>query len=489
MPRGREDAPGRRLRFPSPRGGPKHLPMRPQPTSLPRVFALQFAVMAALLLAACGTAGSRPGAGRPPNRGHAPIPAQPPAASATEDEGLMLGIDVLERQDFASLRGKRIGLLTHPAAVNRFGTTTLEVIRRDKRNRLVALFAGEHGIYGTVPAGQKFEDHVDPDTGLQVFSLYTGRTRKPTPAQLAAVDVLVIDLQDIGTRSYTFVGSMRYAVEACFENNKEVVILDRPNPLGGLKVSGPPLDAPWINFLAPIQMPYVHGLTMGEIARMAASEPGMLQVPDAVRQRGHLTVVPMRGWSRAMRWPDTGLAWYPTSPNMATFQAVVGYPMTGLGTQIGGFRHGIGTPHPFRLLTHPAIPQADLLRELNSRRIPGLRFSPRDVSVPAPPKAKDPAPRLVNGVFVDVVDWDAWNPTELGLHMMQLSAAASPKRNPFAAASSEEADLFNKHFGSNALWAALKRDGARLDVKHVFAEWQRQADEFQQRSRKYWLYR
>lgn len=454
------------------------------PSILSRAVTVQLALAATLLLVACGTAGSRPGQPRPAAGSPAPKPVHP-----TETEGLMLGIDVLERQDFAPLRGKRVALLTHPAAVNRFGATTLEVIRRDKRNRLVALFAGEHGIDGSVPAGEKFEDHVDPGTGLQVFSLYNGRTRKPTAAQLAGIDVLVIDLQDIGTRSYTFVGSMRYALEACFENNKEVIVLDRPNPLGGLKVSGPPLDAGWINFLAPMQMPYVHGLTMGEIARMAVSEPGMLQVPDAIRQRGRLTVVPMRGWARWMRWTDTGLAWYPTSPNMASFDAVMGYPMTGLGTQIGGFRHGIGTPYPFRLLTHPALTQAELLRALNARNIPGLRFSPRDVTVPAPPKAKDQAPRVINGVYVQVSDWNAWHPTELGLHMMQLAAAASPQRNPFAAASADEAELFNKHFGSNELWAALKRDGARLDVRRIFAEWQRQADAFQERSRKYWLYR
>lgn len=450
--------------------------------SLSRVLALPLALVSAVFLAACGSADSRTGTSR---AGSHSVHAATPTAS---NEGLMLGIDVLERQDFADLRGKRIGLLTHPAAVNRFGVTTLEVIRRDKRNRLVALFAGEHGIHGTIGAGVKFEDQVDPATGLKVYSLHSGRTRKPTPAQLAGIDVLVIDMQDIGTRSYTFVGSMRLAIEACFENNKQVVVLDRPNPLGGLKVSGPPLDAAWINFLAPIQMPYVHGLTMGEIARMATSEPGMLQIPDAVRQRGHLVVVPMRGWTRTMRWIDTGLAWYPTSPNMPGFEAVVGYPMTGLGAQIGGFRHGIGTPHPFRLLTHPAIPQQDLLRELNGRRIPGLRFSPRDVTVAAPPRAKDQTPRVIQGVYVEVTDWAAWRPTELGLHMMQIAAAATPRRNPFAAVSEDDAGLFNRHFGSNALWAALKRDAARLDVSGIFAEWEREAQAFQQRSRKYWMY-
>jgi len=458
-----------------------------------RALALQLTLLAALLLAACGSAGPRHGsvhARAPAPAASKPTPpTPPPSAPETGDEGLMLGIDVLERQDFAALRGKRVGLLTHPAGVNRFGTPTLEVIRRDKRNRLVALFAGEHGIYGTVLAGVKFEDHIDPATGLKVYSLYSGRTRKPTPAQLAAIDVLVIDLQDIGTRSYTFVGSMRLAMEACFEANKEVIILDRPNPLGGMKVSGPPLDAQWINFLAPIQMPYVHGLTMGEIARMAVSEPGMLQVTDDVRRRGRLTVIAMRGWSRSMRWLDTGLAWVPTSPNVGNFQAVAGYPMTGLGAQLGGFRHGIGTPYPFCLLTHPSIPQAQLLRELNARQIPGLRFSPRDITVPAPAGAKDPAPRAISGVYVEISDWAAWRPTELGLHMMQIAAAASPKRNPFAAASTEEARMFNVHFGSNALWSALTRDGARLDVRGIFADWERQAQAFQQRSSRYWLYR
>lgn len=459
--------------------------MRRPYQTLTQALAVQLGLVATLLLAACTSADSRPAAGRPtpPSPAvQAPTPPQP-------QEGVLLGIDVLERQDFAILRGKRIGLLTHPAAVNRFGASTLEVIHRDKRNHLVALFAGEHGIYGTIAAGEKFEDHHDPATGLRVFSLYTGRTRKPTPAQLANIDVLVIDMQDIGTRSYTFVGSMRFAVEACFENNKEVVILDRPNPLGGLKVSGPPLDAAWINFLAPIQMPYVHGMTMGELARMAASEPGILQVPEEVRRQGRLTVVPVRGWTRSMRWPETGLTWVPTSPNMATFESVAGYPMTGLGTQIGGFRHGIGTPHPFRLLTHPSIPQAELLRRLNERKFPGLRFSARTITVPAPLKAKDQSPRTIQGVYVEITDWNAWRPTELGLNMMQMAAAAAPAKNPFTAASQNDADLFNKHFGSDALWTALKRDGARLDVKRIFADWEKQAQAFQQRSRKYWMYR
>jgi uncharacterized protein YbbC (DUF1343 family) len=200
---------------------------------------------------------------------------------------------------------------------------------------------------------------------------------------------------------------MRLALEACFENNKEVVVLDRPNPLGGLKVSGPILDAEWLSYVGAFRVPYEHGLTIGELARMAASEPGVLQIPEAVRARGKLTVVPMHGWRRSMTWPETGLRWIATSPNIPDFDAVVGYPMTGLGAQLGGFRHGIGTPFPFRLLSHPGLTQAQLLAELNRRALPGLRFVPRTITVPAPPGARDQSPRTTAGVYVEISDWNA----------------------------------------------------------------------------------
>eukprot|EP01034_Spumella_vulgaris_P022904 gene22904-29081_t len=210
---------------------------------------------------------------------------------------VMLGIDVLEADGFAAVKGKRIGLLTHPAGVNRNGLSTVEVLRRAPGVKLVALYAGEHGIYGDLPAEKKYPDQVDPRTGIMVYSLYSGvaykgKSFKASPAQLKNIDALVVDLQDIGTRSYTFTSAMKLAVEACFENGKEVIILDRPNPLGGLKVDGPPLDAQWMSYVGAFRVPYVHGLTMGELARMVREShaPGGIDVTDAQRAAGKLTV-------------------------------------------------------------------------------------------------------------------------------------------------------------------------------------------------------
>ena len=234
---------------------------------------------------------------------------------------VMLGIDVLVADGFDAVKGKRIGLLTHPAGVNRRGERTIDVLRRAPGVKLVALYGPEHGINGDVPAATNVPDSVDQRTGLPVFSVY-GRYRKPTKAMLKGLDAMVIDLQDIGTRSYTFVNVMKWTMESCFENNVEVIILDRPNPLGGLKVDGPLLDAKLAvnNGVGAFRVPYVHGLTIGELARLAKDEqpPGGLAVSDAVRAHGKLTVIPMRGWTRAMRWPETGLAWVPTSNGIAS---------------------------------------------------------------------------------------------------------------------------------------------------------------------------
>jgi uncharacterized protein YbbC (DUF1343 family) len=353
----------------------------------------------------------------------------------------------------------------------------VEVLRRAPNVRLTALFGPEHGIYGDEAASVPVDDRVDPRTGLPVFSLY-GKYRRPTPEMLARIDTLVIDLQDIGVRSYTYVSCMRYAMEACFEAGVEVVVLDRPNPLGGLKADGPLLDRRWRSYVGAFHVPYVHGLTIGELARIAKNNPGWLEVPDEVRRRGVLRVVPMRGWSRSMLWPATGLRWIPTSPNIPDLSAVLGYAMTGLGAQEGGFSHGIGTPYPFRLLRYRGRSAMQVRDALNARDIPGLAF--RVVRT----RSKAGAP--VEGVFVAVRDWERLRPTELSFHMMQLSAAWADA-NPFA--TPQNADLFNKHTGSSAWWNEISGRGAAARVDAFVRAWERQAAEFHRRTRPYWLYR
>lgn len=392
----------------------------------------------------------------------------------------MLGIDVLEANAFSLLRGKRVGLLTHPAGVNRHGQSTVDVMRRSPLVNLVALFGPEHGIYGDEKANVPVDDKIDPRTGLPVYSLY-GKFRTPTAKMLSDIDVLVVDLQDIGTRSYTYVSCMKYAMAACFKAGKEFVVLDRPNPLGGLKVDGPPLDAAWMSYVGEFRVPYVHGLTIGELARMCKFAPGVLKVDEATRLAGQLHVVPMQGWNRAMRWPETGLKWVPTSPMIPDFAAVVGYPMVGLGTYLGDFSHGIGKQYPFRGISHRGTRIDQLEFHLNNLNVPGV--SVRRV------QATDAQGRPTVGLYLSISDWDTWNPTELNFHLMKLACILEPT-NPFAAAAQAKTTRgFLIHTGSEAFFNALVREGAKIDLTPWLARWRQQADIYRQQSQRYWLYR
>lgn len=442
------------------------------PRRLPALHPLAWAVAGALFLLAAGCATKpkpplRPGPG--PDLPVAPPEVLPPVA---------LGIDVLEERKFDAVAGKRIGLLTHRPGVNRRGVSTVDVLHRAPGVKLVALFGPEHGLDGQVKAGDRVGDARHPGTGLPVYSLY-GKSRKPSKEMLQGLDALVIDLQDIGSRSYTFISAMRYTMEACFENGVEVVVLDRPNPLGGLKVDGPPLDAELISYVGAFRVPYVHGLTMGELARMAKEAPGVLAVPDKVRERGRLTVIPMRGWTRAMRWPETGLKWIPTSPNIPDFDAAVGYAMTGLGCEYSGWKWGIGDKYPFRGIGFPKKKPDEIIAALKKYKIPGIAFTKR------PGNGSDG--KAMTGVYVEVTDWEAWRPTELSFYMHKQAAAWSAK-NPFARLTEKEERSFNIHVGSLAWFKALKRDGARVHVPTFIDNWAGRAKIYQDNSRKYWLY-
>jgi len=415
-------------------------------------------------------------------------PTAPVASAPAFDPAhpVMLGIDVLESEGFAILKGKSVGLLTHAAGVNMHGISTVDVLRRAPGVRLTALFSAENGLTGEFPSGKNYPDHLDARTGLMVHSLYNGISYngvidRPTRAQLKGIDVMVIDLQDIGSRSYTFISAMKMCLEGCFDNGVEVVVLDRPNPLGGQKVDGPQLDAQWVSYVGEFRVPYVHGLTIGELARMAKEAPDILKIPDSKRLSGRLTVVPMRGWRRSMRWPDTGLAWVATSPFIPDFAAVEGYPMTGLGCQLGGFTNGIGSAYPFRGIMCHGIRIDTLEKELRALRMPGMDF--RRVSVP---NSKTGQPGI--GLYVEITDWDALRPTELSLQMMRL-ACKFDAHNPFAAAQKKDLSLFLKVMGSTALYNDLAAHGARIDVEGYLRDWQVKNAIYQQQSRRYWLYR
>ncbi len=411
------------------------------------------------------------------------LPPPTPQPSLPTSPRVALGIDVLAAQNFSILQGKRVGLLTHPAGVNRDGVSTIDVLRRAPGVNLVALFGPEHGIYGDEDAGKPVADRVDKRTGLHVYSLY-GDSKKPTPDMLKNIDVMVVDLQDLGTRSYTFISCLRSTMEACFEQNKMVVVLDRPNPLGGLKVGGPMMENNLISYIGDYPVPYVFGLTIGELAIIAEQNPGWLDIPEIVRVRAiqnrRLIVVPMNGWRRSMTWQDTGLKWVPTSPNIPTVGAAFGYSLTGLAGITGSFHHGVGTPYPFRFLNYPNHKPAELAATMNRLGLAGLDFIPYTYL--------DDKGVERSGVYVDITDWNAVEPTRLAFEMMKLDAGWNPGGNPYAKFGNSDENLYERYVGSMAWAQAIRTQGPRVDVAAFFRTWDAQDAAFQQWSRRWWIY-
>lgn len=269
---------------------------------------------------------------------------------------IRLGIDELERDKFKPLAGKKVGLVCHPASVNANLISTIEVLRKAEGVRLVALFGPEHGVYGDEYAGVKVDDRIDQFTGLKVFSLY-GKNRKPSPEMLKNIDVLVFDLQDIGSRSYTFISSMKLCLEACSEQGIELMVLDRPNPIGGERIEGPMVQKEFESYVSALPIPYVHGMTMGELALLVRDQIA----PDYDK----LQIIKMSGWKRSMMWKDTELKWVPTSPHIPYSSSCASYATTGILGELGQVSVGVGYPLPFDLIGAPWLKARSLTGSLN----------------------------------------------------------------------------------------------------------------------------
>ena len=402
-----------------------------------------------------------------------PLPvAQAPVAPLTGK--VMLGIDVLAAEGFARLKGLRCGLVTHRAGVNGLGQRTADVLARAPGVKLVKLFGPEHGIDGVAKADVSVGHAKDARTGLPVYSLY-GATRRPTPEMLSGLDVIVIDFQDIGARSYTYISCMRYVIEACFSLPRpvRVVVLDRPNPLGGDKVDGPFLDRKWRSYVGAYETPYVHGLTIGEIARWAVATPGVLELDEATRRRGTLEVVNLRGWRRSMTWNLTGLNWTATSPMINSSKAALGYAMSGLGCMDSGFSHSSPADQNFRFLTYPRRKAADLMAAFGNA-VPGLVLQPQQQA------------DGTQGVYLAVGDWPQLRPTAISLFMLRQACAWAP--NPFAGLSTGKRELFIKHLGSEAFFDELRTQGARIDLARWMKRWDGDAAAFRARTAPFRLY-
>jgi uncharacterized protein YbbC (DUF1343 family) len=394
---------------------------------------------------------------------------------AAAEPRVKLGNEVLAEHGFRELAGKRIGLITNPSGVNRRLETTIEVLRAAPGVKLVALFGPEHGIYGDVPAGDKIESRTDPRTGLPVHSLY-GATRKPTPAMLAGLDALVYDLQDTGARSYTFISTMGEAMEACGEAGIEFIVLDRPNPLGGVRVEGPLVEKETLrSFVSRWDVPYVYGLTCGELAQML-NDRGWIKKPCK------LTVVPMRGWERPMVWRDTGLPWVPASPHIPHGESPLFQVATGMLGELGNVSVGVGYTLPFQVIGLPKIDPHALAAKLNSYGLPGVQFRPLTYK-PYYATYKD---EIVGGVQLHFTDPAHAPLTAINYYALEaLKLAAGRDVFAEAVAAGKKFEMFDKVNGTDATRLAVQ---AGKSAAEVVAGWRATEEKFRAERKKYLLY-
>jgi uncharacterized protein YbbC (DUF1343 family) len=383
------------------------------------------------------------------------------AVTSTISAAVELGIDLLEQNNYALLRGKRVGLVTNQTSVDSRGNKTRGLLHQ--HCNLVALYTPEHGLSGTEKAGRYVKSRKDPLTGLPAYSLY-GPTRKPTPAMLRGIDVLVFDIQDIGCRSYTYISTMGKCMEPAAENNVDFVVLDRPNPLGGVRIEGPSVEPSWISFVGQFPVPYVHGLTVGELARMA-NDRGWI--------RGHcnLTVVPMRGWSRSMTWNDTGLRWIPTSPNIPYARTPAYYVVTGMVGELNGAETGVGGRAPFEVIAANWVNAQEFTRYLRSLDLSGVIFTEFDHG-------------HVHGSSMRILPDTQANLTGLGIYILAELNRASGS-NLFRRSNRTKLDIFFKCYGSPLIRSQLERG---LSPARIVASWQSNVASFRAARAPYLLY-
>jgi uncharacterized protein YbbC (DUF1343 family) len=375
---------------------------------------------------------------------------------------VLTGIDVLRTTDFAELKGLNIGLVTNHTGRARDGATTIDLLAAAPDVKLVSLFSPEHGIRGIL--NSKVPSTVDEETKLPIHSLY-GSTQRPSDEMLKGIDAMVIDLQDIGARFYTYMTTMAYVMEEAAKRNIRVVVLDRPNPIGGVQIEGPALDEAAVGFTGYItQMPIRPGLTMGELARLFNAE----------RKIGaNLTVIEMRNWSRDAWFDETSLPWVNPSPNMRTMNAATLYP--GIGAfESTNISVGRGTDTPFEHIGAPWIDGVRLAEALNARQIPGVRFYP----VSFTPTASRYAKELCHGVFIIITDRNVLRPVRVGVEI----AAAILKQHP----GELEIDAARRLFGSTDGLARLK---AGDDPAAIASSWSGAEARWRLLRAKYLLYR
>ncbi|WP_431844669.1 exo-beta-N-acetylmuramidase NamZ family protein [Peribacillus simplex] len=376
------------------------------------------------------------------------------------------GIEVLLKEEKDVLSGKKVGLITNPTGIDSKLTSIVDLLNDDPDINLTALFGPEHGVRGDAQAGASVEYYIDEKTGLPVYSLY-GKTKKPTPEMLKDVEVLVFDIQDVGTRYYTYIYTMAYAMEAAKENDIPFIVLDRPNPQGGVSVDGPVLEPEFSSFVGLYPIPLKHGMTVGELATLFNKE---------FKIDADLKVIKMKGWKRDMDYDETGLPFVLPSPNMPTVSTTFVYPATGLieGTNVS---EGRGTTKPFELIGAPYINSDELAGKLNALRLPGVKFRAASFT----PTFSKHAGKLSHGVEIYITDREEFKAVPTGLHIIKTIQDLYPADFEFLAAKN-----FNLLIGNGWVMSRIEEGSS---VNEIMKEYQAKQDAFKKVRKNYLLYK
>lgn len=390
------------------------------------------------------------------------------------------GIEVLRDREFEGLKGKRVGLVTNPSGVDRYLNSTVDILYNAPGVELVALYGPEHGVRGDVYAGGHVTDTRDEATGLPVYSIY-GSTRKPTPEMLEGIDVMVYDIQDVGVRSYTFISTLGLVMEACAEKDIEVMVLDRPNPLGGNKIEGCYVESGFFSFVSQYEIPYVYGLTVGELAVMI-NEEGMNRGQKGNQAPAHckLTVIPMEGWTRDMLYEDTALPWVLPSPNIPFKETPMYYAAAGVCGELYGFMNiGIGYTLPFQVFGATWLDPEKLKSRLESYSLPGVSFR----TIYFKPFSGSQKGQLVKGLQYFFTDYESARITETQFYVMQAVAELYPDKKAFEIISGY--GLFDKVCGTDYVRTEFQK---RYDFTDIKDYWRKDEEAFRELSQRYYIY-
>jgi uncharacterized protein YbbC (DUF1343 family) len=389
----------------------------------------------------------------------AAIAAPMPPATVT------LGDEVFLDSAWRELRGRSVGIVTNQTGVTSKLESIVDAIRRLPQISVKAIYSPEHGLRGDRPAGAYVASYTDERSGLPVYSLY-GATRKPSAAMLEGVDVLLFDIQDVGDRAYTYISTLAYVMMAAKSFGKSVWVLDRPNPIGGRVVEGPVLDPAFASFVGLYPLPVRHGMTMGELARMYRGRFGI----DC-----DLRVIGMRDYTRDMLWPDTGLAWVQTSPNIPEWDTTLVYPATGL-IDSAGINNGTGFTKPFKYAGMADLDGYRLADVLNARPIPGVHFRPASWS----PTSGFWAGKTLSGVELVITDAHAFRAVRTAVELLVAIRKISP-----ATISIKSDAALDRDWGTDTLRRGLT-DG--LDADAILARWDPATKAFEAARGAYLLY-